>query len=200
MLAEGYVPRDFWETAPSAALARRDAERVLRRAIEIETHGGEWIDGESLREIADAADVDPRSVALALEELEKERRVTEPAGRLATAPPAPPMPVSLSLTVSSTPNAQVSATVTVPAAAAAPAEDVDVTRRRLDVCLGLALLSAVLGLVLAGAAWAFGAAGFEVGVLWVLASWLGWGGLMAFIVLIAIHDSVVGGPRRSNRG
>lgn len=189
---------------PWPTLQRADAERVLRRAIEIETKGGEWIDGEELRQIADAADVDPRSLALALEELEKERRAAgtaepAPVARVPVAPPAPAAPVTLSLTVSSDSNACVSATVTVPAAAGATQIVSDTTRFRLDTCLVLALLSAVIGLVMAVAAWALGLAGIEARILWVLAPWLGWGGLSVFILTMSVYEPIVFGDRRSRR-
>jgi hypothetical protein len=53
---------------PWPALQRAEADRVLRRAIEIETKGGEWLDGEQPREVADAVELDPRPVERALAE------------------------------------------------------------------------------------------------------------------------------------
>lgn len=117
VLAKGYVPREFGETTPRAALApratrggstyvrafmstertspetwptlqRADAERVLRRAIEIEARGGEWMDGEQLRKVADAIDLDPRSVERALAE------VAPPPAAPSNAPPADLPPIA----------------------------------------------------------------------------------------------------------
>ena len=56
-------------TEPWPALQRKDVDRVLRRAIELEHRGGEWMEGAQLREIARELDLDPRSVELALREL-----------------------------------------------------------------------------------------------------------------------------------
>jgi hypothetical protein len=57
-------PERLWPT-----LQRADAERVLRRAIEIEAQGGEWLDGDQLRAVSDAVDLDPRSVERSLAEV-----------------------------------------------------------------------------------------------------------------------------------
>jgi hypothetical protein len=64
MSHEPVSPESRWP-----ALQRADAERVLRRAAEIEALGGEWVDGDELRKAAAAAELDPRSVERALAEV-----------------------------------------------------------------------------------------------------------------------------------